>query len=384
MQKNVVLLALAAFMSGVSIRIAEPLLPRLATEFATGVTEASAVITGFAFAYGLFQFVHGLLGDRYGRLRIAAAACFLSAIASIACAAAQTLPQLTAARVMVGITGGGIVALGLAYIGDNVPLEDRQATIGRFIAGSLVGQAVGPLIGGAFSDLVGWRASFILIAAGYGAIGLVLAPQARRAAPPSVGPGNPIARYLALLRRPQVRFVMLVEFIEAVFFFGAFAYLGAFFKLRFGLPDVLVGALLAGFGVGGLAYSATVKALTRRLTQPQIVLRGGIVLAVCLVAIALAPDWRLVVPFAVALGYGFYMIHNTAQTRSTEMAPDARGAGIALAVMGWFLGQAVGVATMGFVIETAGYVPMLALAAGGLLALALWFARRLAVRTPGS
>ena len=39
------------------------------------------------------------------------------------------------------------VALGLAYIGDVVPLAERQATIARFVAGSMFGQMVGPLVG---------------------------------------------------------------------------------------------------------------------------------------------------------------------------------------------------------------------------------------------
>lgn len=377
------LLALGAFVTGVSMRVAEPLLPRLAGEFSSSVTEVSAIISGFAFGYALFQFAHGPLGDRYGRLRIAAAGCFLAAIASAACAGAQTVGELMAFRVVAGMTGGGMVALGLAYIGDTVPLGERQATVGRFITGSLLGQAAGPLVGGALSGLVGWRASFIAIAACYAAVGLVLAPAGLRTAPPGVPLGNVLARYAELLTRPQVRLVMLVEFVEAIFFFGAFAYLGAYFKLRFAAPDVVVGVLLAGFGIGGLLFSATVKAITRRLPQPQLVRRGGIVMLVCLGAVAAAPDWRIAAPIMIALGYGFYMLHNTAQVRSTEMAPDARGTGIALAVMGWFLGQAVGVAAMGIVVARAGYVPMIALAACGLLALCFWFARRLAQSRPG-
>jgi predicted MFS family arabinose efflux permease len=378
MKRNVVLLALGAFVTGVSMRVAEPLLPRLAGEFSSSVTEVSAIITGFAFGYGIFQFVHGPLGDRYGRLRIAAAGCFLAAIASAACAGAQTVVQLMAFRVVAGMTGGGMVALGLAYIGDTVPLGERQATIGRFITGSLLGQAAGPFIGGALSGLIGWRASFVAIAASYAAVGLVLAPAGLRTPPPGAPIGNVLVRYAELLTRPQVRLVMTVEFIEALFFFGAFAYLGAYFKLRFALPDVVVGALLAGFGIGGLLFSATVQAITRRLTQPQLVTRGGVVMLLCLGAVAAAPDWRIAAPIIIVLGYGFYMLHNTAQVRSTEMAPDARGAGIALAVMGWFLGQAAGVAMMGLVVERAGYVPMIALAGCGLLGLCLWFARRLA------
>ena len=63
------LLAAGGFVSGLSIRLAEPLLPKVAHDFGVSVAAASVLITGFTLAYGLFQLVHGPLGDRIGKLR---------------------------------------------------------------------------------------------------------------------------------------------------------------------------------------------------------------------------------------------------------------------------------------------------------------------------
>ena len=59
--------------------------------FDVTVVEAAVLITTFAFAYGLFQLVHGPLGDRLGKLRVVCTAMFLAALASAACASPWAL-----------------------------------------------------------------------------------------------------------------------------------------------------------------------------------------------------------------------------------------------------------------------------------------------------
>jgi predicted MFS family arabinose efflux permease len=90
------------------------------------------------------------------------------------------------------------------------------------------------------------------------------------------------------------------------------------------------------------------------------------------------------VPFFIAIGFGFYMFHNTLQTRGSEMAPQARGSAVSLFAFCLFLGQAAGVAVFGAGISLLGYVPMLIGAGVGLALLGHWFRYRLAAhRTEG-
>jgi YNFM family putative membrane transporter len=86
----------------------------------------------------------------------------------------------------------------------------------------------------------------------------------------------------------------------------------------------------------------------------------------------LAPDWRYTVPCTIGLGLAFYLIHNTVQTRATEVAPDARGAAMALYASAWSGGQALGVAAMGFAVTLLPYPLAIALFAFGFAALGVW------------
>jgi len=79
----------------------------------------------------------------------------------------------------------------------------------------------------------------------------------------------------------------------------------------------------------------------------------------------------------VGLGLGFYMLHNTVQTKATEMAPQSRGTALALYSSGWALGQASGVAAMGLAVGWFDYRwPILAFGAAYFV-LGLWMRRNL-------
>ena len=105
---SLLLLATAGFVSGLSIRMAEPLLPRVAEDFGSTVTEASILITSFSLAYGLFQLLHGPLGDRIGKLRTICGAMALAALACAACASDASLASLGWFRFFTVMTAGAV------------------------------------------------------------------------------------------------------------------------------------------------------------------------------------------------------------------------------------------------------------------------------------
>ncbi|HMK00427.1 MAG TPA: MFS transporter, partial [Reyranella sp.] len=73
----------------------------------------------------------------------------------------------------------------------------------------------------------------------------------------------------------------------------------------------------------------------------------------------------------------FYMFHNTLQTNGTQMAPEARGAGMALFALCLFIGQAIGVPIAAPIVDRWGAPPVFWAAAVVLPALAFWFAAAL-------
>ena len=99
---------------------------------------------------------------------------------------------------------------------------------------------------------------------------------------------------------------------------------------------------------------------------------GGAICAAAFASIVLAPIWQPAVLGAIVLGFSFYMLHNTVQTKATEMAPKARGAAVAIYASCWSLGQALGVAAMGAAVGRIGYPPAIIAFGLGFAALGLW------------
>lgn len=380
------LLAVAGFVSGSAIRIAEPMLPKLATEFSVTAAAAGSVITWFALAYGGFQLVHGPIGDRLGKLRTIAGALLLAGIASCACAAATSIESLALYRFAVGMTAGAVIPLSFAYIGDNIPFESRQAMLGRFIGGILLGQTSGPLLGGFFSDWIGWRYTFLVPGVAFMMIGSLLAHASRGERVVADRARSSVLRvYLTLFRQPLVQAMCAFVAIESFVFSGLFAYFGVYMHEAFGFSFTIIGLCLAGFGVGGVAYSMSVKFLMVRLGQTGIVRTGGVLLLFAHLILGFVAHPWLMFPLIVIIGFGFLMLHNTMQTYATEMAPGARGAGVALFAFALFFAQAIGVNMVGEFIDSelmqsTGFAPLFCTVGVALVLLAWTFARWIARR----
>ena len=160
-----------------------------------------------------------------------------------------------------------------------------------------------------------------------------------------------------MLALPRVRWVISTAFADGFLFFGAYSFLGAFLKLKFDLSLTVIGAILAGFGVGGVLYTLAVRPLLLALGQRGLVVWGGAICCGAYTIIALSPVWAFAIPCSIALGFSFFMLHNTGQTKATEMAPHNRGAAISVYASTWSLGQAAGVAAMGIAVSLLDYTP---------------------------
>jgi YNFM family putative membrane transporter len=384
--RAVALLALAAFVSSATLRALDPLVPVIADELATSVGRVGLVVTAFSLAYGLCQAVWGPIGDRFGKFRVVTLACLLSALTVGAAALAGSLAGLAALRLLSGITAAAIIPLAMAFIGDHVPYEQRQATLARFMTGQIMGLIGGQVIGGIVGDLLGWRAVFVVLAALFLGPGLLLGLELRssRLPAPVLGPGlrprQLLFAYARLLSRRWPRAVLLTVFIEGLLFFGAFAYVGTHLHVTHGVTVATAGGLLATFGLGGIAYALNVGFLVRRLGERGLAVVGGACLAAGYLWLAVAPTAWLATPAIAVLGLGFYMLHATLQTNATQMAPEARGLAVSAFASCFFIGQAVGAGLGGLIADRAGLAPLFLLAGPALLALALVFARALGSR----
>lgn len=381
--RSIILLAVAGFASQAQVRVMDSLLPQIAADLHTTVGVAAMVVTAYAVTHGTIQLIIGPVGDRFGKYRTVALMCAIGTVLVAICGTASTLPQLALARLATGAAAGWVIPISMAYVGDVTPHDRLQPILARYLTGQILGQLFGQAAGGVLGDLMGWRNVFFVLAGMFalataGLVFELIANPLTRNATHRGGAGHGfVADYRAVLSNRFARIVLIAAFIEGALMWGAFAYIGADLRLRFGLTYTLVGVSVACFGIGGLIYAGLVKLFVRRLGQIGLAIGGALVLSAAYVEIAIGPAWWLTPVATTAIGLGFYMLHNTLQTNATQMTPQARGTAVALFSSALYVGQTAGVAAGALVIDRLGAAPLFLGAAMALPVLAIWFAHEL-------
>ncbi|WP_093166279.1 MFS transporter [Variovorax sp. YR216] len=377
------LLAAAAFFSAAALRVCDSLLPRFALEFQRSPGEAGRLIVAFAVAYGLMQLLSGPLADRFGKQRLMTFALAGCGLASAAASLAGSFDTLLAWRALWGMAAAGIVPLAMAWIGDAVAYEARQATLARLLLGTLSGMVIGQLLGGLFAETaLGWRGAFGVLSVGYWVVGGLLWRDAARTktmrAPAASRGGIGV-----VIAQPWARVVLVAVFVEGVFLLGALSYLPTYLHAREGLTLAAASAVAALYAVGGLAYAICARRVVGTLGEIRMAAAGGLLMATALVGLWLLPHWSTAAPLSVLLGFGTYLYHNTLQTHATQMAPEARGSAVSLFSFSLFAGQSLGVVAFGGTVDLHAYAALLLVPAAALAIVGTGFAallrRRLSV-----
>ena len=122
-----------------------------------GLRDASWIAVAYLLAAATIVPVYGRLGDQRGKREMLLWALGVFVIGSIACGAAQSMPQLVAARVMQGLGGGGLMMLSHALIGELIPPMERVKFQGWFALVFATASMGGPVIGGIVVSHVSWR-----------------------------------------------------------------------------------------------------------------------------------------------------------------------------------------------------------------------------------
>lgn len=167
LRRRVVLLSLTtAFSLGqVASTIYVPSIPAIAHGLHTSVGEVQLTFVGYLLAYAMSMLALGPLSDRFGRKPTLLCGFFLSALSSLACAAAPNIEVLIGARVLQGIGACAGLVVGRALTRDIWGREAAARVIaGRAIAATLM-QAFAPVLGGYLQVWFGWRANFLVVAA---------------------------------------------------------------------------------------------------------------------------------------------------------------------------------------------------------------------------
>ena len=125
-----------------------------------GVNHMLWVTTAYILASTITLPVYGKLGDLIGRKGLFIAAISIFIVGSVIGGLAHDMTWLIAGRAVQGLGGGGLLILAQAIIADVVPARERGRYMGIMGGVFAISSVAGPLLGGWFTDGIGWRWAF--------------------------------------------------------------------------------------------------------------------------------------------------------------------------------------------------------------------------------
>ena len=163
-QKNLYSIWAAQFLAAVGLSMVLPFLPLYIRELGVDGIEAVKVWSGVIFAapftVSVFaQPLWGILGDRSGRKPMVVRGMAGIGLATFLMGFAQTAPQFLILRFFQGAISG-FVAPSLALVASSSPRDKTGQALGTLQAALVTGMILGPLLGGVFAHLMGYRPIF--------------------------------------------------------------------------------------------------------------------------------------------------------------------------------------------------------------------------------
>ena len=148
-----------AFIDSTVVNVA---LPAIQTALHATLAQVQWVVESYALFLAALLLVGGSLGDLKGRRKIFATGVALFSVASMWCGMAPDILQLIAARGLQGVGGAMLVPGSLALISANFPQKERGRAIGTWSGFTSITAAIGPVLGGWFTQHGSWRWVFFI------------------------------------------------------------------------------------------------------------------------------------------------------------------------------------------------------------------------------
>ena len=357
MNRLLLVACLGVFASAIAWRVVDPILPVLAADLNVSLSDVVLLTTAYSFPLAAMQMVFGPVGDAWGKVRVIRLSLMLVATSLVLMAIAPSYITVLLARILGGAFTGGVNPVALALIGERIPYEHRQVALGRFLSAMIGGQIVGAAVSGIVVDLIGWRTLFALAAATVAAVTLMsfaLLDDSSHVSRKFTF-GGAFASYRTVLGAPTTWPVLASLVLEGILILGLIPFVAGMVLLHQAEGSAPAGLVIGAFAVGGTVFGFFVRRILSSIGPWNMVRLGGVLVGVAFMASVLPLHWGVLAGLFFFVGFGFYMFHNNIQLQVTELAPNARGAGVSVGAFFFMSGQGLGPVIWAPVAEAYGY-----------------------------
>jgi EmrB/QacA subfamily drug resistance transporter len=160
---TLIAVSVATFMLLLDITVVNTALPSIQEDLNATFTDLQWVVDAYTLPLAALVLTAGVLADRLGRRRVFAAGLGIFTVGSLLAGLATDPTFLNLARALQGVGGAVMFAVSLALIAQEFSAgRERGMAMGVYGATIGIAVAVGPLVGGALTEWVGWESIFFL------------------------------------------------------------------------------------------------------------------------------------------------------------------------------------------------------------------------------
>jgi YNFM family putative membrane transporter len=356
----------------------QPLMPLLAHDFQLTPAQSSLALSVATGTLAVSLLASSVVSERYGRKPLMAGSMLCGGVFTLLAAFAQGYGQLLLLRALLGLLLGGMPALAMAYLSEEIAGPSLGHSMGLYIGGSAFGGMTGRVLASVISDYYNWR-----IAVGaLGVAGLYAAWEFNRSLPASRNFRGGAGGWRALfsgtakhVRDAGLPWLFLLSFLLMGVFVSMYNYIG--YRLLappYGLRQSAVGALsiLYLLGIFSSVWAGKLAdRLGRRnvLWMVMLVMLGGLLLT-------LASSVPLIVIGMGLFTFGFFASHSVCSSWVGRRARPPQALASAIYLFFYYLGSSVLGWLAGVVWAHAGWAGFVSML-GAVLVLAMLVALRL-------
>jgi YNFM family putative membrane transporter len=355
-------IVVALFLSGYAtfslLYCVQPLLPVLAETFHVSAAESSLALSATTVALAVAILAASVVAERFGRKSLMFASLCTAALLCLATSVADHWAVLVALRCLLGIALGGVPAVAIAYLAEEIEPAGLGTAMGLYVGGTALGGMAGRVVTGVVTEHADWRIALATVGAlGLAsAIGFVLLLPASRNFTPRVGAG--LGHHVAIWRRhlasPGLRLLFVSGFLIMGSFVTVYNYVG-FLLTRppFGLGQAAVGSIFVVY-LFGMVASPLAGSLVDRIGRGP-VLTGGVIVALVGIAATLVPSLPMVILGTALIAIGFFASHATASSWIGAIARGDKSHAAGIYLLLYYAGSSVAGSLGGLFFTAAGW-----------------------------
>ncbi|SEI48439.1 MFS transporter, YNFM family, putative membrane transport protein [Allopseudospirillum japonicum] len=360
----------ASFLVFANLYALQPMLPVLMQTFDLSPTQASHLMNVSTFTLAVALFIYGPLSDAYGRKPLMLISMLAAIAVTLILPLATSFETLLILRALQGFFLGGLPAIAVAYLAEELAESQFLVAVGLYISGNTLGGLGGRLISGALTDyLQSWQAS-LWILGGFSLILWMLAYQllpkshAFQARPFQIK--QSLQDFRQHLARKELSLVYLVGGLNFFIFINLYTYITfVLSKAPYHLSPFWLGLLFVTYLSG--TYAASRSGQWAKGRSLPLMMALGISLLLVGTGLTLIPDIKALILGLLINAFGFFLSHSLASAWVSKQAQHARASASALYSVAYYLGASTGGIYLGYFWQAWGWLGVV-LAAWAVLA----------------